>query len=276
MTHQGYWILGQLLVGVFFLQSFILLHETGHYSFFKGRGLNSFFGHFFGFLSVIPFSSWVDIHNQHHKWTGWRDKDPTTTGTVNPNHGKAVRFIVNISWVLFFPIFTIGYRVGNYWNLKKIKQFSPKTNLDYVLMNLLLIWMVWGVGLFLFWDEAIKYIIGGFVLGLAYSDLIILSQHSHIDIPVSKGKAVRPIKYINQIQYTRSISFFKLLDYWVLFNFNLHEKHHAFPGVPAYFLGKKEMDEPNKRPFLNYLLKAKLMTGEQFIFSTSKNSGKEI
>ena len=276
ITHIGYWLFGQLLVGVFFLQSFILLHETGHYSFFKEKRLNTIFGHFFGFISVIPFVSWVDIHNQHHKWTGWRDKDPTTTGTVNPKHGPFTKAIVNISWFLFFPLFTIGYRIGNYWNLKKIKQFSPKTNLDHVCMNLLFIWFFWGVNLFFFWDEATKYVVCGFFIGLAYSDLIILSQHSHIDIPVSDGQEVKPVKYVNQIEYTRSISIFKKIDHWVLFNFNLHEKHHAFPGVPAYYLLKKELNEPNKRNFLGYLFKAKSMSGEKFVFSTSKKSGKYI
>src|SRR6478736_4285425 len=101
------WFAGQLLLGIFFFQCFILLHETGHFSFFRSAFLNRIFGHFFSFLSFIPFTSWVGIHNLHHRWTGWRDKDPTTEGTVSPGYGKVNKFLVNVAWALFLPLFTI-------------------------------------------------------------------------------------------------------------------------------------------------------------------------
>jgi acyl-lipid omega-6 desaturase (Delta-12 desaturase) len=270
------WYVGQILLAIFFFQSFILLHEVGHYSFFKGKTLNTIFGHLFGFLSFIPFISWVDIHNQHHKWTGWRDKDPTTSGTINPEHGLIVKSIINVCWFCFIPLFTLGYRIGNYWNLGKIKKFSPKTNRKKVTINLLIILITWAFISVLYSNIILDYILPAYVLGLVISDLIILSQHSHIDIPISNGEAVRPVKYSDQTQYTRSLKFGKWFEHWVLFNFNLHEKHHAFPGLPAYYLQKKECSEMNKRPFVNYFWNAKRMTGQEFVFSTTKYSDKTI
>lgn len=270
------WFFGQIVLGVFFLQAFILLHEVGHYSFFKSKKLNTWFGHLFGVLSFIPFASWVDIHNQHHKWTGWRDKDPTTSGTVNAKHGIITKGLVNICWLLFIPLFTLGYRIGNYWNFTKIKKFSPKTSIQSVVTNVIIILFVWSFLIYTFPSIIIKYFFPSYLISLILSDLIILSQHSHIDIPISKGEEVKPIKYSEQIQYTRSVIMGKWIEHWLLFNFNLHEKHHAFPGVPAYYLQEKECDVVNTHPFLKYLWNAKKLSGEEFVFSTTKYSKKII
>ena len=77
----SYWF-GQLFLSFFFLQTFILLHECAHLNFFSSRWLNNLFGHVFGLLSMIPYYTWQHMHNLHHRWTGWRDKDPTTEKTV--------------------------------------------------------------------------------------------------------------------------------------------------------------------------------------------------
>ena len=116
-----HWI-GQLTLSFFFLQTFILLHECGHLNFFKTRFLNAFFGQIFGFLTMIPFYSWTHMHNLHHKWTGWRDLDPTTEKTVELQGAHFMRWIVNISWFLFIPIFFLSYMLSNYWNIFKIKR----------------------------------------------------------------------------------------------------------------------------------------------------------
>ena len=275
-TFNFQWFAGQIILGFFFLQSFILLHEVGHYSFFKGRKLNTIFGHFFGVFSFIPFASWVDIHNQHHKWTGWRDKDPTTSGTVDPKHSFLVKSLINICWFLFLPLFTLGYRLGNYWNISKIKKFSAKTNIKTVVINSIIILVTWATTIFIFKGFMFQNILPAYFIGLMFSDLIILSQHSHIDIPISNGEEVKPIKYSEQIQYTRSVLLGRWIEHWLLFNFNLHEKHHAFPGLPAYYLHKQDISNVNTRSFLSYLWNAKRLSGMKFIFSTTKQSNKTI
>jgi len=115
--------LGELLLSFFFLQTFILLHECGHLNFFKSRRLNYVFGHFFGLLTMIPYFTWKHMHSLHHRWTGWRDKDPTTEKTVEPSESPVMRIVANIAWFLFIPVFYLGYKLSNYWNLSKIKRF---------------------------------------------------------------------------------------------------------------------------------------------------------
>jgi len=272
----GYlFICGQISLAIFFFQCFILLHETGHFSYFRSKLLNRLFGNFFAILSFIPFSSWVSIHNLHHKWTGYRDKDPTTEGTVSPKFSVPVKFLVNFSWLFFLPLFTIGYRIGNYWNIGKLKRHLHQHKLPKIYLNIIF-QIVFYVLLFYFFGTWILYrLMPAYVLSLMISDLFILSQHSHIEIPLSKGEAVKPIRFSEQVKYTRSILFYRNIGKYIYFNFNLHELHHAYPVLPAYHLNKVSEEMPNSVSFFSYLKDAKKMKGIDFIFSTSsKKIGK--
>jgi acyl-lipid omega-6 desaturase (Delta-12 desaturase) len=260
---------GQLLLGIFFFQCFILLHETGHYSYFSYRPLNKLFGHFFGFLSFIPFTAWIEIHNLHHKWTGYRDRDPTTEGTVSPAFGTATRFLVNFSWLFWIPLFTIGYRIGNYWNGRKLRKHLPAHVLPYVYFNQGLILAGYGVLFYFFGGWIARNLFVGYLISLMISDLFILSQHSHIEIPLAGQKEVKPLKYMDQLPYTRSLALVKYVGRLLYFNFNLHELHHAYPGLPAYHMDKVKLDTPHKVTFFSYLRDAKSMKGIDFVFKTS-------
>lgn len=275
-THSAMWLFGQILLGIFFFQCFILLHETGHYSFFKSRFLNKIFGHVFGFLSFIPFKSWVAIHNLHHRWTGWRDKDPTTEGTVSSEFGRLTSALVNVSWRIGFPLFTIGYRLGNYWNRAKLKKYLPEAKLGGVFKNQVILLALYAVVFVLFGKWILVNLALAYFFSLMISDIIILSQHSHIDIPLSGGEEVQPVRYVEQIPYTRSLGFNAAFARVMLLNFNLHELHHAQPGVPAYHLDKVAVETPNTRAFKKYLLAAKKMKGVDFVFKTTSKTGVEI
>lgn len=260
---------GQILLGIFFFQCFILLHETGHYSYFRNRYANIFFGNIFAFLSFIPFISWINIHNLHHKWTGYRDKDPTTEGTVSPKFSFFTKALVNLSWLLWFPLFTIGYRIGNYWNVRKLKKHVPSVHLKRIYKNMFLQITLY---LPLFYFEGswiIQHLLIGYFISLIISDVFILSQHSHIKIPIAGEEEVKPIRYSEQLKYTRSVSLSKLVSRFIYFNFNLHELHHSYPGLPAYHLDKINIETHNKVGFFNYLADAKSMSGMNFIFNTS-------
>lgn len=265
-----YYILGQFLLGVFFFQCFILLHETGHFNYFNSRILNKSFGYIFGFLSAIPFTSWIEIHNLHHKWTGYRDKDPTTEGTVRPSFGPVTRFLVNASWLLWIPLFTIGYRLGNYWKLSKLKKYLPKKAMPLVYVNIAIQLTGYVLLFFFFGQWMLTHILLAYIISLMISDLFILSQHSHIEIPIAGESTVKPIRYADQVPYTRSLALSKYVGRLIYFNFNLHELHHAYPGLPAYHLDKVDEKTPNKVGFFQYLTDAKGMSGMQFVFSTSK------
>ncbi|MBL4705727.1 MAG: fatty acid desaturase, partial [Flavobacteriales bacterium] len=195
--------LGELLLSFFFLQTFILLHECGHLNFFKSRRLNYVFGHFFGLLTMIPYFTWKHMHSLHHRWTGWRDKDPTTEKTVEPSESPVMRIVANIAWFLFIPVFYLGYKLSNYWNLSKIKRFVNPDRYKKAVIHVVIYLSIYiGVGVF-FGGFILMYLVPAFVLSLIWKELIILTQHSHVEIPVSEGEEVRPIAYMDQVPYTR-------------------------------------------------------------------------
>lgn len=257
----------------FFTQTFILLHECGHLNFFKGKRLNFFGGYIFGFLSFIPFLSWMHMHNLHHRWTGWRDKDPTTERTVGPPKIVILQGVVNVCWWMFIPIFYLVYLLSNYWNVFKIKRFVRVQILKSIQWEMLL--FVFGYFLLFSMVDFSKYavILWGFFLSLIWKELIILTQHTHVEIPISDGQNVRPISYKDQVKYTRSFYVSKFFEKWFLFNFNMHEAHHAQPGLPAYYLGEVELNLP-RNSYWNWFKQAKSMKGVDFIFKTSKHTGK--
>lgn len=268
-------IFAHFLLSVFFTQCFILLHECGHLHFFKGQQLNRILGHVFGLLSIIPFYTWMHMHNLHHKWTGWRDLDPTTEKTIKPSSLAVIRIIVNVAWFLFIPIFYLGYMFSNYWNLFKIKRFLKPAMYKKAIVHVLIYMLVYSAVVYFFYVQLVKFILPGFLLSLIWKELIILTQHSHIDIPLANGQEVNPISYQEQIAFTRSFSAKPLISKYLLFNFNLHEAHHVQPGMPCYHLHELELKKAPKS-YIYWFKNAKSMSGNNFIFNTSKNSGREF
>jgi omega-6 fatty acid desaturase (delta-12 desaturase) len=267
---------GQLALSFFFAQTFILLHECGHMNFFNSRVLNLVFGNIFGFLTIIPFYSWQQMHNLHHRWTGWRDKDPTTEKTVEPSKSPLLRVVANVAWFLFIPIFYLAYKLSNYWNIAKIKRFLKAKRYHYSLISIA-IYLCLYMGIFyFFWDFISVLLLPAFVLSLVWKELIILTQHSHVEIPLSNGREVRPVAFKDQIPYTRSFYTFKWVEEYLLFNFNLHEAHHIYPGLPAYWLSKVELNQPKAPYYSDWFKQAKSLKGEDYIFRTSKDTGKKF
>lgn len=270
----GLRILAIFILSFFFVQTFILLHECGHLNFFKSRRLNLIFGHVFGFLSLIPFYTWMHMHNLHHKWTGWRDLDPTTEKTVELGGSGVKRWVVNAAWFLFIPLFFLFYMFSNYWNILKIKRFSNYDVFVISCRQLIFYFLAYALLIYFNYGIFINLFIPGFLLSLIWKELIILTQHTHIHIPISQGIDVRPRRYVDQIQYTRSFYINNIISRYFLLNFNLHEAHHAYPGLPAYYLDKIELNNGRIPSFWSWFKNAKSMKGEDYIFRTSEHTNK--
>ncbi len=263
----NYWA-GQLLGAIFFAQAFILLHETGHRSFFKSNKLNSFFGHFFSLFVFIPYYNWLEIHDLHHKWTGWRDKDPTTEKTFEDRLSSFQTNLINFCWKFYIPLFSIGYRLGIYWKAEKLKRHLPTGNYKRCIKEMYLYGGFYLITIFLFPGFYLS-VLPAILLSFVITDIITLSQHSHIEMPISNGEDVNPLKFKDQAKYSRSLIFPSFVSEFILFNFNFHENHHIYPGLPCYHLNKLSEQHTNSFPFLPWLKKVKSMDGVSFIFRTS-------
>jgi len=56
----------EVLAAAFLVRLFVLFHDCVHGSFFRRKGLNTFFGYFLGVLAFTPFEDWRFSHLRHH------------------------------------------------------------------------------------------------------------------------------------------------------------------------------------------------------------------
>jgi len=56
----------EVVAAAFLVRLFVLFHDCVHGSFFRRKGLNTFFGYFLGVLVLTPFEDWRFSHLRHH------------------------------------------------------------------------------------------------------------------------------------------------------------------------------------------------------------------
>jgi omega-6 fatty acid desaturase (delta-12 desaturase) len=56
----------EVVTAAFLVRVFVLFHDCVHGSFFRRKGLNTFFGYFLGVLVFTPFEDWRFSHLRHH------------------------------------------------------------------------------------------------------------------------------------------------------------------------------------------------------------------
>lgn len=270
------WILGQLLVATAFVQWFGILHECGHRTFFRRRWINTAVGQVAGFFALIPYASWQRVHSLHHRWTGWQDLDPTTEGLSKP-HGKLDRLVANVCWRYWIPIFSVIYRLANYWHLPRLKRYLPRGAARPMLVNAAVLFALYaGIAIWLGPALLLRLTGVGLLLGLMFQDVFLLGQHTHVPQNLSHGEKVDPIPFAEQELFTRSVLFPHFISRYVLFGADEHELHHMFPSIPGYHLRGLECPTENGIDWWRFTLAARRLPGEVFLFQNRHQTGLEI
>lgn len=261
------YLLGQLGLTLGFCHAFVLMHEAGHHTLFRSRRLNAGVGHVAGFLSMVPFAAWRPVHIRHHRYTGWQDLDSTTASLVPRVLSKWEIGLVNAVWHFWLPMFSLVYRVQNYWRIGRMLRFpgAPVAagKLRFVAVLHLAGYAVlagwWGIG-------ASLYVVGpGLLLAFMIQDVLLLSQHTHMPTRLAAGRDVRLYPPWEQGRFTRSLRLPAWLS-WLLLHFDAHELHHMYPAVPGYLLRRIAFTPPNEVHWLAWLREAKSMRGSEFLF----------
>lgn len=268
------WLAGQVLLALAFVQWFVLLHEAGHGTLFRSRRMNRLAGHLAGAFALIPFYVWQRIHARHHKYTGWQDLDATTALLVPRQIARFERIAVNFAWRSGFPLFSILYRLQNFWNLPRIAPFLGRAEevrrakRSIIGLGLVLITVVAAVGPLNF-----AILVGpGLLFSLAIQDVLLLSQHTHMPRHLSEGARVRPFSPAEQEPFTRSL----LLPSWLsllLLRFDMHELHHLYVNIPGYRLHRIPYQPANQVHWLRWLIAAKRLSGIDFLFGRRDQTG---
>jgi len=269
------WLAGQTLLALALLQWFIVLHEAGHLGLFRTRALNIAAGHLASVFALIPFASWRRVHGLHHRWTGWQDKDPTTAALTPRRRGRFEIAVVDFAWKCWLPLFSVIYRLSNYWHLPRLLRMFPSTGQRRAIVAnaVLLLALYAGLATASGASTVLSCFGLALLLGLALQDPLILSQHTHIPQPVSEGRRVGPLSGREQLRYTRSLRFPRWFARWVLINFNAHELHHLDASVPGYRLSRLAQAQPNEVHWWTWLRAAKRLSGAQFVFGNREETG---
>ena len=272
------WIAGQSLLAASLVEWFVLLHECGHDTLFRTRTLHRFAGQLAGLFSLIPFECWRRIHFRHHKWTGWQDVDPTTTSLAPRERGRLERAVVNLCWKYWIPLFATMYRLENFWNVPRVLRLfrsEPRAQ-TRLLANLAAQAAVYAIVVLAVGPVALARIFGlALLLAFIAEDVLLLSQHTHVPMGLSRGKLVEPHSAIAQEPFTRSLRLPAWLSrLWL--HFDAHELHHMYPFVPGYRLTEIPYSTANQVSWRRWVPAARALPGEVFLFRNRIESGSDV
>ena len=268
------WIAGQLVLAISLVQWFVAMHEAGHGTLFESAKLNTWGGHLAGWFSLIPFHSWRIIHHEHHRWTGWQDLDPTTEALVPRELAMFEKVVINTCWWLWIPLFSVLYRVNNFWRMDRLTARVPARHLPRVKRNLVTVGCAYVIALALLGPVLFFELFGlAFLLSFMFMDLILFSQHNHIPQKLSRGEKVSPHSFVEQEQFTRSLVFPKWFALGVLLNFDAHELHHMYPSVPGYRLGAIDYKTQNAIGWWEWIRQSKRVPAATLMFKNRRDTG---
>ncbi|MEO5896408.1 MAG: fatty acid desaturase [Vicinamibacterales bacterium] len=271
------WIAGQTLLGVMFVQWFVILHECGHETLFKTRRWHRLVGFLSATLALIPYQSWTRVHGRHHKWTGWQDLDPTTESLTPRRRRWAERALMNLCWRLWIPLFSVVYRLSNYWNLPRLFHMFPRRadriaiTRDVVTLSLMYAAAILLIGIPL----ALQLFAVGMLISLMIEDVLLLSQHSHVPQKVSGGASVKPFPAIDQEPFTRSLRLPRMASSFVL-HFDAHELHHMYPFVPGYHLRRIDYTPENEIGWWQWVRGAKRVPADVLLYQNRAETGHHL
>jgi acyl-lipid omega-6 desaturase (Delta-12 desaturase) len=273
----GMWLCGQGLLALMFVQWFVILHECGHETLFRTRRWNGLAGRVAATLSLIPYRCWTRVHGRHHKWTGWQDLDPTTASLVPRPLGRVERAIVNVCWRCWIPLFSILYRVSNYWNVPRLlKMFPAAADRRGIVLDAAALLAFYAALVVVIGPWTMARVTGvAIVISLVLEDLLLLSQHTHVPSNVSGGKTVRPFPAMEQESFTRSLRLPPLASAFVL-HFDAHELHHMYPFVPGYHLRRIPYSPENEIGWWHWVAGAKRLPGDVLLFQNRLETGWDI
>ncbi len=273
----GMWIAGQVLLAVMFVQWFVILHECGHDTLFRTRRYHSAVGRVAAFFSLIPYHCWIRVHGRHHKWTGWQDLDPTTASLVPRPLRTVERALVNVCWRFWIPLFSVIYRVSNYWHLRRLFRLFPRREDHRAMLRdaMLLVAVYAALASWLGAATLARGVGLAVVLSFVIEDVLLLSQHTHVPSNVSHGEPVAPFPAIEQEPFTRSLRLPRVASAFVL-HFDAHELHHMYPFVPGYHLRRIPYSPEHEIGWWHWVSRAKQLRGDVLLFQNRLDTGWDL
>jgi fatty acid desaturase len=258
---------GQLLLAPLLWSWFSVLHSAGHGAYFRTPVLNVAAGHIASALCLVPFYPWRYHHAAHHRWTGWRDLDPTTDEIPSARPPARVLRRLELCWRAWIPVFSLGHVLGNFWNPPRIRRLTASApRYRRCLASMTFVPLVHAGALAVGFPLPALLALP-LLAFLVSSDPVLLSQHALLPADGrADGKAVAPLPTAAQERLARTIRFHPLVDRWVFLNFNLHSVHHLHPTVPHYHLHRIAFDPTHDVTARDWIRHVKSLRAETLIW----------
>lgn len=224
---------------------FSIIHSAGHNAYFINKKLNVIVGHTASLFTLVPFFLWKYHHQEHHKWTGFADKDPTAISFELPP--KEELKVLNFLWKSWVPVLSITHVFSHLWNIKSIKSLGLKEkNINLKLYFSIFFIIIIYILLSVIQPLLLIYLAISLIPFVVSSDIILLSQHAEMPMKLS-APGDNPTPLSEHYKYTRSINFGNIMNKYIFLNFNEHLAHHKRPTLPHFYLSQYvEVNDPRR------------------------------
>jgi omega-6 fatty acid desaturase (delta-12 desaturase) len=229
----GY-LTAELILAAVFFRAFCILHECGHGSASRQRWQNVLSGHLASIFCFLPFYPWKYIHEEHHRWSGHLDKDPTAKALATWKQSRKVPALVRFTWRTWIPLgaliqqFVFWFYPAKLWRQHGFRSpQSFRTTASVSFLGAVYAALLW----WLPWAPLVKAFIPAFVIYLVINELVNIPHH--VDRPFGFPERLRPWQ---QYQTSRSCYYPPFVSELFILNFNFHVEHHLFPALPWYRL----------------------------------------
>lgn len=222
----------------FIARLLVVVHDCGHRSFSSQKKWNDLIGNICGFLSLIPYTMWVEVHNNHHRVQGnldKRNKNPEIATLTLEEYQKGsllkrigyrllrskyvLLFFSGISYLLIFRIphpfcnlrsrfFIVVYDLLYAAILIVAVQFAPLSKILFIVLP-------------------------PYILFLTFAAFIFYAQHQYEDAYWAKDEDWSFLE-----AGVKGSSYLKLPQpfQWITGNVGIHHVHHLNPLIPNYNL----------------------------------------
>lgn len=234
-------LLTQAILGSSIFRFFVLMHDCGHFSLFRTRRHNDWAGLWTSMFCVTPLLAWRQIHFEHHKWVGIKDRDPTAAGLITfeerQQHSKPFVALLRFIWLFRIPlpaiIFTVNVLWGYAGKLLAQKQYAESARvMGSALIALAphgLAIAVWG------WSAYAAYFLPVLFASFIWYESINLTHHVGL-YKLEAATHPDPLPLHEQHTVSRSSNMPTWLSALFCYHFNLHAEHHLFPIIPWHHL----------------------------------------
>lgn len=229
LTWGSYWAIPVFMVhGMLLNYLYAGQHELSHYTVFRNRNLNEFFGRFFGFLIIVPRDTDRFEHFEHHRHTQDPERDGELIGGKPYTLLSYVLYFLAVSYWADMITFVIGQALAGkgeaYLSPLQKKRVVNECRLHVagygLILALSLIFETWWV--VILWLAPL--------LSMKWSHQL-QNTIEHTGMP-----------YVHDIMSnTRSIKTNRVMK-WLAWNMPYHTAHHFYPAIPFHVLPQLHED----------------------------------